>query len=86
MPFTRHMPMFRPSKYFNLGSRGDTVRFIHAKWTKFIQAEDGVTAIEYSLIAAILGVALVPVLGNTTSGVASLYTRVQGYFDIVNGT
>ena len=62
------------------------MRLFHAKWKKFIQADDGVTAIEYSLIAAILGVALVPVLGNTTSGVASLYTRVQGYFDIVNGT
>jgi Flp pilus assembly pilin Flp len=62
------------------------VIFLFAKWKDFIRAEDGVTAIEYSLIAAILGIALVPVLGNTTSGVASLYTRVQDYFAIVNGT
>ena len=55
------------------------------RWKSFLKQDDGVTAIEYSLIAAILGIALLPVLGNTTSGVASLYTRVQGYFDIVNG-
>lgn len=52
----------------------------------FLKAEQGVTAIEYALIASILGIALLPVLTNTTSGVASLYSRVQGYFDIVNGT
>lgn len=51
----------------------------------FITDESGATAIEYALIASILGVALLPVLTSTTSGVASLYTRVQGYFDIVNG-
>ncbi len=53
---------------------------------KFLKEETGVTAIEYALIASILGIALLPVLTNTTSGVASLYTRVQDYFDIVNGT
>jgi Flp pilus assembly pilin Flp len=41
----------------------------------------GATAIEYALIASILGIALLPVLTNTTSGIASLFTRVQGYFD-----
>lgn len=51
----------------------------------FLQEERGVTAIEYALIASILGIALLPVLTNTSSGVASLYSRVQGYFDIVNG-
>lgn len=51
-----------------------------------LSADDrGATAIEYALIASILGVALVPVLGDTSSGVASLYTRVQDYFAIVNG-
>jgi Flp pilus assembly pilin Flp len=44
--------------------------------------ERGATAIEYALIASILGIALVPVLANTTSGVASLYSRVNGYFDL----
>jgi Flp pilus assembly pilin Flp len=42
----------------------------------------GATAIEYALIASILGVALLPVLTNTTSGIASLFSRVQGYFDV----
>lgn len=52
----------------------------------FLREERGVTAIEYALIASILGISLLPVLTNTTSGVASLYSRVQDYFDIVNGT
>lgn len=52
---------------------------------KFARDEHGATAIEYALIASILGVALLPVLTDTTSGVASLYTRVQDYFVIVNG-
>ena len=57
-----------------------------AMFSKFVRDDAGVTAIEYGLIASILGIALIPVLTDTTSGVASLYTRVQGYFDIVNGT
>ncbi len=55
-------------------------------WKAFIAQDSGATAIEYALIASILGIALLPVLNNTSSGVASLYTKVQGYFDIVNGT
>lgn len=51
--------------------------------TRFIVDERGATAIEYALIAAILGIALIPVLASTTSGVAGLYTRVQDYFDMV---
>jgi Flp pilus assembly pilin Flp len=50
---------------------------------RLFRDERGVTAIEYALIASILGVALLPVLSNTTSGVASLFTRVEGYFDAV---
>ena len=45
--------------------------------------DDGVTAIEYALIVSVLGLSLVPVLINTTSGVASLLTRVQDYFNLV---
>lgn len=52
---------------------------------RFARDDKGATAIEYALIASILGIALLPVLTDTTSGVASLYTRVQDYFDIVNG-
>ncbi|MFT3988010.1 Flp family type IVb pilin [Aestuariivirga sp.] len=47
-----------------------------------IKNQDGATAIEYALIASILGIALVPVLVDTTSGVASLYTRVNEYFSL----
>ncbi len=54
---------------------------------KVFAADDtGATAIEYALIASILGVALLPVLSDTSSGIASLYTRVEGYFAIVNGS
>lgn len=56
------------------------------KCRAFLKEDNGATAIEYALIASILGIALLPVLTSTTSGVASLYTRVQGYFDIVNGS
>ena len=61
---------------------------IHALhiWKTFLKEDKGATAIEYALIASILGIALLPVLSDTTSGVASLYTRVQGYFDIINGS
>lgn len=51
----------------------------------FAKDDRGATAIEYALIASILGVALLPVLTDTSTGVASLYSRVQVYFDTVNG-
>ena len=51
--------------------------------TCFAIDERGATAIEYALIAAILGIALIPVLANTSSGVAGLYTKVQSYFTMV---
>lgn len=43
--------------------------------------DSGATAIEYALIASILGIALLPVLSSTTSGMGSLFVRVQEYFD-----
>lgn len=52
---------------------------------RLIRDDRGATAIEYALIASILGFALLPVLGDTTNGVASLFTRVQGYFDTIAG-
>jgi Flp pilus assembly pilin Flp len=55
------------------------------QFERFAIDDRGATAIEYALIASILGIALLPVLSNTSSGVASLYTRVQDYFVIVNG-
>jgi Flp pilus assembly pilin Flp len=61
------------------------VNNILQRWKTFLKEENGATAIEYALIASILGIALLPVLTSTTSGVASLYVRVQDYFAIVNG-
>jgi Flp pilus assembly pilin Flp len=60
------------------------VKYIIRLYGALIRDDRGATAIEYALIASILGIALVPVLTNTTSGIASLYTRVQGYFDKFN--
>jgi Flp pilus assembly pilin Flp len=53
---------------------------------RLIRDDKGATAIEYVVIASVLGLALIPVLANTSSGVASLYTRVLGYANIINGT
>ncbi len=61
------------------------MNIVNEYMTAFLKDDTGATAIEYALIASILGIALMPVLTSTTSGVASLYTRVQNYFDIVNG-
>ena len=58
------------------------VRFAVNNLSRLMREDDGATAIEYALIASILGLALVPVLVNTTNGVASLYTRVQDYFNL----
>jgi Flp pilus assembly pilin Flp len=58
------------------------VRKLAQNHLRLIRDDSGATAIEYALIASILGLALVPVLVNTTSGVASLYTKVQNYFDM----
>lgn len=60
------------------------MKYIIRLYGALIRDDRGATAIEYALIASILGIALVPVLTNTTSGIASLYTRVQGYFDKFN--
>ena len=60
------------------------MRHIAGKFGRFLRNTEGATAIEYALIASILGLAIIPVLSDTTSGVASLYTRVQGYFELFN--
>ena len=42
--------------------------------------EDGASAVEYVVIASVLGLALVPVLSDTSNSVAGLFQRVNGYF------
>ncbi len=39
--------------------------------------EDGVTVIEYSLLAALIGVALIVAMGNVKDGVDTAFTKVQ---------
>lgn len=60
------------------------MKLLLAFFRKLKRDDRGATAIEYALIASILGVALLPVLGDTSSGVASLFTRVQDYFDQID--
>ncbi|ADM09145.1 hypothetical protein PB2503_05357 [Parvularcula bermudensis HTCC2503] len=48
-------------------------------FNRFVKDEDGATAIEYGLIAALIAVAII-------SAVSSLGTRIQGAFDDVNTT
>ena len=60
------------------------VTHIAGKFGIFLRDSKGATAIEYALIASIMGVMIVPVLSDTTSGVASLYTKIQGLFDSLN--
>ncbi len=45
--------------------------------------EGGATAIEYGLIASILALGLIPVLSNTSSGVAGLFQTMADNFDAV---
>jgi Flp pilus assembly pilin Flp len=42
--------------------------------------EGGATAIEYAVIAGIMGLAIIPMIGSTTDGIAGLFTRISGYF------
>jgi Flp pilus assembly pilin Flp len=60
------------------------VTHIAGKFGKFLRDSKGATAIEYALIASIMGVMIVPVLSDTTSGVASLYATIRGLFDSIN--
>ena len=42
--------------------------------------EDGASAVEYVVIASVLGLALIPVLSGTSDALSSLFARVNGYF------
>jgi Flp pilus assembly pilin Flp len=43
---------------------------------RFIKDEDGVVMIEYALIAALIGVALIVTLGLVTGALQSIFTRI----------
>lgn len=63
----------------SLGSRGQGMRAM-TFFRTFLQDDSGATAIEYSLIAAGIGLTIIPVLGDVNSGVLSIYGIVTGLF------
>ncbi len=46
--------------------------------TRFLKDESGATAIEYGLIAAIVGVGIITGLGTLKEGLNGLFTKVDG--------
>ncbi len=53
-----------------------------AKMITWLTAKDeGATSIEYALIAAVMGITMIPVLGDLNSGVVSIYGIVMGLFE-----
>ena len=50
------------------------------KILRFLKDEEGVTAIEYGLIAALIAVAIIVGAGLTGSGLNTLFTNIAGQF------
>lgn len=50
------------------------------KWGPFARNEDGATAIEYGLIAAILALGIVPGLSLLAPALNALFTSLLAYF------
>ncbi len=48
-----------------------------AKVKSFLLEEDGVTAIEYGLIAALIAVAIIVVVGNVGGELKNTFTKVE---------
>lgn len=49
--------------------------------SRFMNDESGATAIEYGLIAALIGVALITVLGSVASSLSTTFTKVSTELD-----
>jgi pilus assembly protein Flp/PilA len=47
---------------------------MNVKLMKFLRDEDGVTAIEYGLIAGLVAVALVVAVGSMTGGLSTIFS------------
>ncbi len=45
-------------------------------FSRFLKDESGATAIEYGLIAALVGVALIVALGNLEDGLSTLFNSI----------
>jgi len=52
-------------------------RFIQAA-KRFVRDEEGVTAIEYGLIAALIAVAIITAVGFVGTNLADLFTKIAG--------
>ena len=48
---------------------------------KFIRDEEGVTAIEYGLIAAIIAVGIIAILGTVKTSLIDIYQRIADALD-----
>jgi pilus assembly protein Flp/PilA len=53
--------------------------------SRFMNDESGATAIEYGLIAALIGVALITVLGTVASSLSGTFTKVSTELDKASG-
>jgi pilus assembly protein Flp/PilA len=47
-------------------------------FTEILKSEDGATAIEYGLIAALISIAAVTIMGTVGSNLTSVFTTVAG--------
>lgn len=52
----------------------------------FMQEEDGVTAIEYGLIAALIAVAIIVTVQSVGTGLNGVFTKVAGCLQSALGT
>ena len=53
--------------------------------SRFVKDESGATAIEYGLIAAIVGVGIIAGLGNLKDGLNDVFGDIQGKLDSAAG-
>ena len=51
-----------------------------AQFAKLQYDDSGASAVEYVVIASVLGLALIPVLTTTSDGLSGLIDRVESYF------
>ena len=47
------------------------------KMINFLKEEDGVTAIEYGLIAALISVAIITILGTMSTGLQTIFQTIS---------
>lgn len=48
---------------------------------RFVNEEDGVTAIEYALIASLIAVVIIAIVGGTGGNVAAVFNRIADCLD-----